>query len=93
MPVPPAIPPAPAPSRPLWGGTRGFLNPAAVRGFAFFVITLCLLASVVVSIMAVWNPAQTDVLLKTLATCLIVAAGSGLFTAVNTSFGPPVDRR
>lgn len=68
---------------------RGYLNPHAVRGFAFYVITLCILASVVVSIMAIWNKDQTEVLLKTLATSLVIAAGCGIFAAVNASLGGP----
>lgn len=71
--------------------SRGYLNPRAVRGFAFWTITLCILASVVVSILAIWNPNQSDALWKTLATSVVIAAGCGIFAAVNTSLGGSAD--
>ena len=70
---------------------RGYLRPTAVRGFAFWTITICILASVVVSIVAIWNPDQSQALWKTLATSLVIASGCGVFAAVNTSLGASAD--
>jgi type IV secretory pathway TrbD component len=72
--------------------SRGYLSPGAVRGFAFWTITLCVLVSVSVSIYAIWIPDQKEVLWKTLATSLVIAFGCGLFAAVNASLGAPADR-
>ena len=88
-PTNPAAPPVPVPPSIQKASRRGFLNPSAVRGFAFWTITLCVLASVSVSIYAIWIPNQTEVLWKTCATCLVIAFGCGLFAAVNTSLGAP----
>jgi hypothetical protein len=89
--VPPPPPTSSLASKPR--RSRGYLNPRAVRGFAFVTITLCILASVVVSILAIWNPDQTDVLMKTVATSIVIAAGCGLLAAVNTSLGGPADEQ
>ncbi|NBX26584.1 MAG: hypothetical protein EBQ99_11165 [Planctomycetes bacterium] len=66
---------------------RGFLPPNAVRAFAFWVITLCVLVSVVASIMAIWQFAQDGVLWRTIGTCAVIAFGSMVFAVVNMSFG------
>jgi hypothetical protein len=71
---------------------RGYLNPMAVRGFAFWTITVCILASVAVSIYAIWIPNQNEVLWKTVATSLVIASGCGVFAAVNTSLGAPSEQ-
>ncbi|MSQ91190.1 MAG: hypothetical protein EXS01_07355 [Phycisphaerales bacterium] len=67
--------------------SRGFLNPAKVRAFAFYLITLCILVSVLASILAIWDFAQQDSLWRTIATCVVVAFGCGLFAVINMSFG------
>ncbi len=66
---------------------RGFLNPRKVRAFAFYLITLCILVSVVASILAIWDFAQQDSLWRTIATCVVVAFGCGFFAVINMSFG------
>jgi hypothetical protein len=87
----PAIAPPPAlPPRPVRRG-RGYLNPRLVRGFAFWVITACIVLSVSVSIMAIWNPDQSEALWKTLATSLVIASGCGIFAALNATLGAPSD--
>lgn len=68
---------------------RGFLNPGKVRAFAFYLITLCILVSVVASILAIWDFAQQDSLWRTIATCVVVAFGCGFFAVINMSFGTP----
>lgn len=66
---------------------RGYISPGAVKGFAFFVITLCIVISVVASVLAIWEFAETDVLWRTVATCFVVAAGVAIFAVVNNVFG------
>jgi len=70
---------------------RGYINPRLVKGFAFFVITLCIIISVVASILAIWEFAATDVLWRTVATCLVVAAGMATFAFSNAAFGDSDD--
>lgn len=70
---------------------RGFLNPGKVRAFAFYVISLCILVSVVASIFAIWDFSKNDALWRTIATCVVVAGGCGIFTIVNLSFGVTQD--
>jgi len=67
--------------------THGYLNPNAVKRFAFFVVAICIVVSVVASILAIWQFAETDVLWRTVATCVVVAAGVGVFTFINGVFG------
>ena len=78
-PTPPPAPPAPR--------GRGYIRPMLVKAFAFFVITLCLIISMAACILAIWDFTNTDVLWRTVATCVVVAAGVGLFAAVNSAFG------
>jgi len=66
---------------------RGYMNPRVVKGFAFVVITLCLVTSVVACILAIWQFADTDVLWRTVATCCVVAGGAAIFAVVNRVFG------
>ncbi len=70
---------------------RGFLNPGKVRAFAFYLITLCILVSVVASILAIWDFARQDSLWRTIATCVVVACGCGFFAVINMSFGATED--
>jgi hypothetical protein len=66
---------------------RGFLDAAKVKAFAFWTITICILVSVVASILAIWQFADTDALWRTVATCIVVAGGTAAFAAVNAAFG------
>ena len=66
---------------------RGYINPNVVTGLAFFVITICIVISVAASVLAIWKFAETDVLWRTVATCLVVAFGAATFTFVNTVLG------
>lgn len=81
----------PTPNRPAQR-SRGFLNPGKVRAFAFYLITLCIVVSVGAAVMAIWDFAQQDALWRTIATCVVVAGGCGVFAVVNLSFGSPVQR-
>ena len=66
---------------------KGFLEPKKVRAVAFYVITLCIIVSVVACILAIWDFAQGDALWRTVATCVVIAAGCGVFSVINVIFG------
>lgn len=77
-------PPAPArKTRP----AKGFFSPRIVRAAAFYIISVCIVASVVVCILAIWDFAKKDVLWRTLNSLVVVAAGTALFAFVNGVFG------
>jgi len=67
--------------------TRGYIQPRAVKAFAFVVITICIVISAVACILAIWEFAKPDVLWRTMATCVVVAAAVAIFAVVNTVFG------
>lgn len=50
---------------------------------------MCILVSVAACIMAIWDSSKSDVLWRTIATCVVVAGGCGIFAGVNVSFGSP----
>ena len=66
---------------------RGFFDGRKVRTFAFIVISLCIIFSMLVSILAIWDFAEQDVLYRTLATLGVVCLGCIIFSIVNTKFG------
>lgn len=78
--------PAPIPPFPV-RKVRGFLEPRKVRAAAFYTITLCILVSVVASILAIWDFAPKDVFWRTVATCVVIAGAAGIFSVVNAVFG------
>lgn len=82
----PPKPSSPAPGR---GAkpARGFFPPRVVRAAAFYIISLCIVASVVVCILAIWDFAKKDVLWRSLNSFVVVAAGTALFAFVNGIFG------
>lgn len=71
---------------------KGFLAPRTVRAVSFYVTSLCIAASVVTCILAIWDFTRSDALWRLVASFLVVAAGTGLFSAVNTSFGDSTDK-
>ena len=66
---------------------KGFFPPEIVRTVSFYIISLCIVASVVVCILAIWDFAKKDSLWRLIASFLVVAAGTALFTLVNNVFG------
>jgi hypothetical protein len=70
---------------------RGFLNRRVGVAFSFWTTTLCILVAVVASLLAIWQFTGTDVLWRTVATCVVVAAGTLAFSAVNGLFGRDFD--
>ena len=68
-------------------GKKGFFNPKIVNTIAFTLITLCLLGSIVICIMAIWDYADSDSLWRMVATLGIIGLGSAVFAYVNRIFG------
>ena len=66
---------------------RGFLNAHVVHALAFWIVTGCIVVAVVAAILAIWEFTKTDVLWRTVATCLVVGVGTLLFAWVNGLFG------
>ena len=66
---------------------QGLLDSNKVRIITFSVITLCIIISVLSSILAVWDFTNQDSLWRTVATCLIIGAGMITFSVVNTFYG------
>ena len=80
----PPVPPSPArPSR----RARGYFSPRAVRTFAFYTISLCIAASVVACILAIWDFTKKDALWRLVASFAVIGTGTALFTFVNSRFG------
>jgi len=80
--TPPLLPPAPA-KKP----AKGFFSPRIVRAVSFYITSLCIAASVVTCILAIWDFTKRDALWRLVASFVVVAAGTGLFSAVNGIFG------
>ncbi len=66
---------------------KGFLNPKIVRAVTFYIISACIIFSVAVCILAIWNYAKTDVFWRMIATLGVIAIGSAVFSFVNGIFG------
>ena len=69
---------------------RGFLNPHVVHALSFWIITSCIAVAVVAAILAIWEFTKTDVLWRTVSTCVVVGMGTMLFAWVNGLFGDDV---
>ncbi len=67
---------------------RGFVQPALVVRFSFWITTACILIAVVASVMAIWQFTGTDALWRTVATCAVIGAGTLTFSWVNGLFDP-----
>ncbi|MSS99867.1 MAG: hypothetical protein EXS29_00945 [Pedosphaera sp.] len=66
---------------------KGFFAPKAVKAAAFYIIALCLVASVLAGILAIWHFAEPDTFWRMLSTFFVVAAGAAPFLLVNRIFG------
>ena len=71
--------------------SKGFFAPKAVKAAAFYIIALCLVASVVAGILAIWKFAERDTFWRMIATFIVVAAGAATFLLVNGIFGEEHD--
>ena len=80
--------PAPLPAKPVSRRrSQGFLPPRAVRGVSFCIISVCIFASVLACILAVWDFTKKDSLWRLIASFIVVGAGTALFAWVNGVFG------
>ena len=68
-------------------GEKGFFKPKTVKTIAFSLISLCLVGSVVVCIMAIWDYADKDTLWRMVATLGVIGLGSAVFAYINRAFG------
>ena len=66
---------------------KGFFRPRTVKAIAFSLISLCLVGSVVVCIMAIWDYADKDTLWRMVATMGVIGLGSAVFAYINRAFG------
>jgi hypothetical protein len=72
----------------LWPWSDGVIPRGKVRMACFVVLALSMFAAGALCIMAVWNPDQTGVAWKSIASLGIVAALAAGFTLLNEVFGP-----
>lgn len=77
---------SPSPKKP-----KGFFPPKVVKAVSFYIISLCIVASVLVSILAIWDFTKKDSLYRLIASFIVVAAGTALFAVVNGVFGDERD--
>jgi hypothetical protein len=89
--LPPKLPDVSPPAGPLKKSARGFFPPAVIKAAAFYIISLCILAGVVVCILAIWDFAKRDTLWRFASSFLVVAGGAVLFAFVNGMFGTKAD--
>ena len=87
--LPPIVPP---PVFPQGTGARqrpvkGFFPPRVVRALCFYIISLCIVASVVACILAIWDFTKKDSLWRLVASFVVVGGGTALFATVNGIFG------
>jgi hypothetical protein len=85
--TPPALPDYSSPVPAKKKSARGFFPPAIIKTVSFCIISLCILAGVVVSILAIWDFTRQDTLWRFASSFLVIAAGTLLFAFVNGIFG------
>jgi hypothetical protein len=66
---------------------KGFLNPRTIKLFSFTTMSVCIVGSVFVSILAIWDFTKSDVWYRSLATLAVIAIGTLIFALVNEKFG------
>jgi hypothetical protein len=66
---------------------KGFLNPKYVKAITFYIISTCIILSVIVCILAIWDYAKTDAFWRMIATFGVIAVGSAIFAFINGIFG------
>ena len=66
---------------------RGFFSSKVVKTISFYIISLCIVASVIACILAIWEFTKRDTLWRLIASFVVVAGGTALFAAVNGIFG------
>lgn len=68
----------------------GVLNHKFIRVLAFLIISMTMLATAAVGVMAVWEVVKPEFAWRGLATLAIVATSTALFVGLNEGFGPIV---
>ena len=58
---------------------KGFLNPRTIKLFSFMTMSICIVGSVFVSILAIWDFTKSDVWYRSLATLAVIAIGTAIF--------------
>lgn len=66
---------------------KGVVEPKLVRVISFVIITLSLVASTVLCILAIWKFTESDVIWRAVATFIVVSVATGIFTFVNEKLG------
>lgn len=66
---------------------KGMINPRMVRLWSFVIISVCLLASAVICILAIWDFTRSDAVWRAFATMLVVAMATWILSVVNERFG------
>ena len=66
---------------------RGYLNPRLLKSISFWTTSACILVAVFASLLAIWKFTGTDVLWRTVATCLVIGSGTIAFYWINVLFG------
>jgi uncharacterized membrane protein YqjE len=68
-------------------GNKGFFNAKVIKTIAFSLISICIIGSIVLCIMAIWDYADRDTLWRMIATLGIIGLGSAVFAFINGVFG------
>ena len=66
---------------------RGVVNPELVRLISFVVITISLVASTLLCILAIWDFTKSDAIWRAIATFIVVIISTAIFTVVNEKLG------
>ena len=66
---------------------KGFLNPKVIRAISFYTISICIIFSVAMCILAIWEYADPDIFWRTVATLGVIGIGTAVFAYVNGIFG------
>lgn len=68
-------------------GNKGFFNPKIIKTISFSLISICIIGSIVLCIMAIWDYADRDTLWRMIATFGVIGLGSAIFAFINGVFG------
>ena len=66
---------------------RGYLDHQRVIAIAFWVVAASIVVAVLAAVLAIWQFTGTDALWRTVATCVVVGAGTVVFAWLNMFFG------
>lgn len=66
---------------------KGVVEPKLVRVISFVVITISLIASTVLCILAIWEFSKSDTIWRAVATFIVVSIATAIFTFVNEKLG------